>query len=124
MSAVHQFTGDKNKFIWNEVESVPLKAEGIQSATKSILIGEKEGAPNSIMRFFELAPGGHSKLERHSHEHEVLIIQGKGKVRIGEAEHTVEPFDAVFVEGNELHQFSNPFDKPFGFICVIPKLKK
>jgi quercetin dioxygenase-like cupin family protein len=122
MSEIHKFTGSKNKFYWSGVKGLPLEIEGIQSATKHVLIGEKEGAPNSIMRFFDLAPGGHSKLERHSQEHEVLVIQGKGKVRIGEEEFTVSPFDAVFVEGDELHQFTNPFDEPFGFICVIPKM--
>ena len=66
---------------------------------------------------------GHSKLERLPKEHEVLIIRGKGKgkVRIGDNDFIVNPFDAVFIGGNELHQFSNPFDHPFGFICVIPK---
>ena len=121
MSIIHKFSGNQDQFQWEDVEGIPLDIEGIQSAAKHILIGDKEGAPNSIMRYFSLAPGGHSKLERHSQEHEVLVIQGKGKVRIGNNDFTVNPFDAVFIEGNELHQFSNPFDHPFGFICVIPK---
>ncbi len=121
MSIIHKFSGNQDQFQWEDVEGIPLDIKGIQSAAKHILIGDKEGAPNSIMRYFSLAPGGHSKLERHSQEHEVLVIQGKGKVRIGNNDFTVNPFDAVFIEGNELHQFSNPFDHPFGFICVIPK---
>jgi quercetin dioxygenase-like cupin family protein len=121
MSVVHKFSANQDQFQWEDVEGIPYDVEGIQSAAKHILIGEKEGAPNSIMRYFSLAPGGHSKLERHPQEHEVLIIQGKGKVQIGENDFIVIPFDAVFIEGNELHQFSNPYDNPFGFICVIPK---
>jgi quercetin dioxygenase-like cupin family protein len=121
MSVVHKFSTNKDQFQWEGVESLPLDIEGIQSATKHILVGEKEGAPNSIMRYFSLAPNGHSKLERHPQEHEVLIIQGKGKVKIGENDFLVNPFDVVFIDGNELHQFSNPFDRPFGFICVIPR---
>ena len=121
MSVVHKFSENQDQFQWKDVEGLPLDIEGIQSATKHILVGEKEGAPNSIMRYFNLAPGGHSKLERHPQEHEVLIIRGKGKVQIGEKFFIVNPFDAVFIEGDELHQFSNLFDRPFGFICVIPK---
>ena len=121
MSVIHKFIPNQDQFQWEDVEGFLLENEGIQSAVKHILIGEKENAPNSIMRFFSLAPGGHSKLERHPQEHEVLVIQGKGKVQIGEGEYLVEPFDAVFIEGNQLHQFSNPYDDPFGFICVIPK---
>ena len=121
MSVIHKFSENNDQFQWEDVEGIPYDVEGIKSTAKHILIGEKEGAPNSIMRYFNLAPGGHSKLERHSQEHEVLIIRGKGKVRIGDNDFVVNPFDAVFIEGNELHQFSNPFDHPFGFICVIPK---
>lgn len=121
MSVIHKFSENQDQFQWEDVEGIPYDMEGIQSAVKHILIGEKEGAPSSIMRYFNLAPGGHSKLERHPQEHEVLIIRGKGKVQIGEKDFIVNPFDAVFIEGNELHQFSNPFDQSFGFICVIPK---
>ena len=121
MSVVHKFSENQDQFQWEDVEGIPYDTEGIRSAEKHILIGEKEGAPNSIMRYFNLAPGGHSKLERHPQEHEALIIRGKGKVQIGDNDFIVKPFDAVFIDGNELHQFSNPFDRPFGFICVIPR---
>ena len=121
MSIIHKFSEKQDQFQWEGVDAIPLGTGGIQSVTKHILIGEKEDAPNSIMRYFDLAPGGHSKLERHPQEHEVLVIRGKGNVQIGENNFLVKPFDAVFIDGNELHQFSNPFDHPFGFICVIPR---
>ncbi|MDO9545552.1 MAG: cupin domain-containing protein [Pelolinea sp.] len=121
MSAVHKFSVHNDQFQWEDVQANVLDMDGIQSARKHILIGDKENAPNSIMRFFNLDPGGHSNLERHPQEHSVIILQGKGNVQIGNEVFNVEPFDVVFIEGNELHQFSNPFDDPFGFICVIPK---
>jgi len=109
-------------FKWEDVECTPLVMEGIDGAVKNILIGENEGASHFIMRYFQLAPGGHSRLEQHAHQHEVIILKGKGIVQIGEVKHTVAPFDAIFIAGNELHQFSNPHDEGFGFVCVIPKL--
>jgi quercetin dioxygenase-like cupin family protein len=121
MSVIHKFIGNQDQFRWNNVQGNALDMDGIQSVTKHVLIGENESAPNSIMRFFNLDPGGHSNLERHPQEHEVIVLQGKGKVQIGKEIIDVEPHDVVFIEGNELHQFSNPFDDPFGFICVIPK---
>ena len=121
MSIIHKFSGNKDQFRWDNVQGNALVIDGIQSVTKHILIGENEHAPKSIMRFFHLDPGGHSKLERHPQEHEVIVLQGKGKVQIGNDVFDVELYDVVFVEGNELHQFSNPFTDPFGFICVIPK---
>lgn len=122
MSILHKFKGNKEKYTWEGVKSTPLEVEGIEGAVKNILIGDNENAPHFIMRFFSLAPGGHSRLERHPHEHEVIVLQGEGVVQLGEEKHDVKPFDTVFVEGNSLHQFSNPNDEPFGFICVIPRL--
>ena len=121
MSAVHKFIGTKNAYQWEGVSGQELKTEGISSAVKHILIGDADNAPNMIMRFFELSPGGHSKLETHPQEHEVIVIQGKGRIQIKDEFYDVEPFDAVFIEGGTLHQFTNPHEEPFGFICVIPK---
>lgn len=122
MSAVKHFHQKNNSFQWDNVTPLKLEIEGIEGVTKNILIGTEDGAPNSIMRFFWLEPGGHSMLERHPQEHEVLVLIGKGSVQIGEEVFEVKPYDVVFVSPNELHQFKNIADEPFGFICVIPIL--
>ncbi|HEY60968.1 MAG TPA: cupin domain-containing protein [Anaerolineae bacterium] len=121
MSAIHKFTGNHHKYAWDGIEKKELNQEGLKGITKSVLIGTVDLAPNSIMRFFQIQSGGHSRLERHPQEHEVIVLHGKGKVRIGEHIHEVTVHDVVFISSNELHQFSNPFDEPFGFICVIPR---
>jgi quercetin dioxygenase-like cupin family protein len=121
MSAIHKFTGTNEDFEWTGVEGVLLTDEDLKSVTKHILIGENENAPNSIMRYFHLDPGGHSKLERHPQEHEVIILHGAGEVQIAEKSHAIVPFDVVFIEGNELHQFRASDTEEMGFICVIPK---
>jgi len=123
MSTVHHFKKDGNAYRWEGVQATPLAADGIEGAVKNILIGDNEGAPHFIMRYFELEPGGHSRLEKHAHEHEVIILRGKGEVQLGEEKIAVTPFDTVFVEGNALHQFRNAGDEPFGFICVIPRME-
>ncbi|NMB63070.1 MAG: cupin domain-containing protein [Chloroflexi bacterium] len=124
MSVIKHFKKDAVKFEWENVNPQMLDVEGIAGVTKNILIGHDDKAPNAIMRFFWLEPGGHSMLERHPQEHEVIVLKGKGTVQIGEEITEVQPFDVVFVSPNELHQFKNPFDEPFGFICVIPMLEK
>jgi quercetin dioxygenase-like cupin family protein len=121
MSIVHHFKKEGGAYRWEGVEGAALKMEGIEGAVKNILIGDREGAPNFIMRYFELQPGGHSKLEQHPHEHEVIILRGEGEVQLGDESTPVKPFDTVFVEGNGLHQFRNTGDEPFGFICIIPR---
>ena len=121
MSVVKKFIGENGSFEWENVSQKSLDEEGISKVTKSILIGEFEKAPNSIMRFFFLEPGGHSRLERHLQEHETIVLTGSGIVQIGDQNFEVKQFDSVYIESNELHQFRNPSEKPFGFICVIPK---
>lgn len=122
MSEIHKFSGDQERFEWEGVEGFPINEEGLRFVTKHILIGENEGAPNYIMRFFHLEPGGHSKLERHPQEHEVIVLSGKGEIQIAETTYSVKPFDVVFIEGNELHQFRALEDHDLGFICVIPNI--
>lgn len=122
MSAVQKFSGNLNSFNWKDVQGIPMKEEGLKAITKHILIGEKEKAPNSIMRYFRIDPKGHSRLERHPQEHEVIVLHGQGAVQIADKKFTLSAFDAVFIEGDELHQFTNTGDEPFGFICVIPKV--
>jgi quercetin dioxygenase-like cupin family protein len=121
MSQIHKFIGDSAHFDWKTVDGISLSEEGLQSVTRFILIGEKEKAPNSIMRYFRVEPKGHSKLERHPQEHQVIVLHGKGKVQIADVVTEIGPFDVVFVEGNELHQFSSSENEALGFICVIPK---
>jgi len=121
MSEIHKFSTDQKRFQWQGVNGNPLNEEGIKTATKHVLIGEDEGAPNFIMRYFHLDPGGHSKLERHPQEHEVIILNGSGEVQIGNETYSVTPFDVVFIEGGELHQFKAKNNQELGFICVIPK---
>lgn len=121
MSIVHKFKGDAGGFKWQGVEGAALSEEGLQSISKHILIGENEGAPNYIMRYFRVEPKGHSRLERHPQEHEVIILHGKGQAQIADEVIEVEPYDVVFISGGELHQFKNTSDEPFGFICIIPK---
>jgi len=121
MSCVHKFLKGKNVFGWEGVFPKVLTDIGIEGATKHILIGDNENAPHYIMRYFRLDPHGHSKLERHPQEHEVIVLNGMGRVQIGEEFHDLSPMDVVYIQPNELHQFSNTGKEPFGFICVIPK---
>lgn len=121
MSIVHKFLGDSKNFSWDSVKPMELADEGLKFVSRQILIGENENAPNSIMRYFRVEPKGHSRLERHPQEHEVIVLHGKGTVQIADTITEIGPFDVIFIEGNELHQFSSSDDEPLGFICVIPK---
>lgn len=95
-------------------------AEGI---TIRILIGDKDGAPNFIMRLFEIIPGGHSMYHKHPWEHEIFIVDGDGKVKIGEEEYKVNQGTAIFIPPNIMHTIINDSNGTLRFLCLIPKLE-
>ncbi len=101
-----------------DITPEPLKKKG--RATVRWLLGEPEGAPNFEMRYFSLT--GDIATEWHSHEweHQVFVIEGKGKFRSVEEEVELEPGSAVLVAPGEEHHFICPGGR-FDFICVVPK---
>jgi quercetin dioxygenase-like cupin family protein len=98
--------------------------EGAADVTKQVLIGPDDGSVNVIMRCFTVAPGGHTKLETHALEHVVSVKQGRGMVVSAEGEHEITVGYSVFVAPFELHQFKNPFEEPFVFLCTIPNTEQ
>lgn len=89
----------------------------------TIVGGRKHSAadpgPALELRYFELQPGAASRLEKHRHEHYVIVRDGEGYAVVGEAATEVGPGDVVYVGALELHQFVNRGDRPFGFYCVV-----
>ena len=91
-------------------------------ATIRWLIAAKEGAPNFAMRVIEIKRRGEKiPLHRHDYEHEIFIIEGQGNVLSTGGAKPVAYGNFVYVPAGEEHGFRNTGDKPFRFICVIPK---
>ena len=72
-------------------------------------------------RYFEIAPGGYTSYERHAHEHVVVVLRGRGRVRLGQDWTEVGPGDTIHVSGMAPHQFDNPNAEPFGILCVVDR---
>ncbi len=111
--------------IINKISSVKKDIvidEGVKDVERQIPIGVNEGSEKIIMRLFTIKPKGHSPLHTHNYEHLVKVESGKGIVVSSEGEREISVGDYVFVVPNELHQFKNPFDEDFRFICVIPRI--
>ena len=84
------------------------------------LIGPAEKAPNFALRYFEIEPGGWTSLDRHAHDHGVVVLRGHGQVLLDQEEHEIAFGDVVYVPPDEVHQFKNSGEEPLGFLCVIP----
>ena len=109
-----------------EWEGVPLEAykettESWKGITRRELIGKRGESPKFHVRYFELAPGGYSTLEKHEHEHAVIPLRGQGEVQFGCYVYRVGFGDVIYVAPNDPHQFRNAeeADEPFGFLCVV-----
>jgi len=96
---------------------------GAAGVTMKLMVGRDDEAPNFAMRLFTVEPGGHTPRHSHNYEHEVFVLEGQGQVVGNIGGSTVRPIqqgDALLVPANEEHQFRNPSDKPFRFICLVP----
>ncbi|PZN06836.1 MAG: cupin domain-containing protein [Bacillota bacterium] len=74
------------------------------------------------VRYFEVGPGGYTRLELHQHVHAVIVLRGVGEARVGDEVQVVRPFDLVYVPPETPHQFRHlggPDAEPFGFLCVV-----
>ena len=108
-----------------EIHAAEVKMEGAKDVKMKILVGLDDGSDNIIMRHFTIAPGGHTPFHQHNYEHLVRIERNKG-IAVDENgnEYEVKKGQSLFVKANDLHQFRNPFDEDFEFICIIPNPDK
>ena len=73
------------------------------------------------LRYFEVAPGGWTTLERHEHVHNVMVIRGRGRALIGDQVHALAQNDLVSVPPLTWHQFHAAPDEPLGFLCLVDR---
>jgi quercetin dioxygenase-like cupin family protein len=109
---------------WDEVTSQPYKEEGaapFKAISRQVLFAEPQ--LGCELRYFEMAAGGYSTLERHEHMHAVMILRGHGTCLVGEAVRPVQPFDLVTIPSWTWHQFRATQDEPLGFLCMVNALR-
>ena len=108
-----------------EILAAEVNMEGAVKVSMKILIGPNEKSDNIIMRHFFIAPGGNTPFHQHNYEHVVKIERNKG-IAVDEKgnEHEIKKGQSLFVKPNEKHQFRNPFNEDFEFICIIPNPEK
>jgi quercetin dioxygenase-like cupin family protein len=147
MGTVHRRRSER---AWEGVAAQAYDDSSLAGVEKHELIGPAEGAPHYRVRYFHVPAGGRTALERHDHDHGVVIQagrarvtlevpagqhtareqhphdhgvvieRGRARVTLGDEVHEVGPGDVVYVAGDELHCFEALGDEPLGFICVAP----
>ncbi|MBI5639910.1 MAG: cupin domain-containing protein [Nitrospirae bacterium] len=111
----------KGNFQWQGIKDVPYKTEGDEwsGIIRRVLIGSHGESTRFHVRYFEISHLGCSSLERHRHEHVVICVKGRGMVRTGKVRREVGFMDTVYISPDTPHQLENPYDEPFGFICIV-----
>jgi mannose-6-phosphate isomerase-like protein (cupin superfamily) len=107
-------------FRWDGVEMRPYKEDEralYKTITRQVLFSDPE--MHGELRYFEVAPGGYSTLERHEHMHGVLILRGSGHCLVGDAVKSLATNDLVTVPPMTWHQFRATKGEPLGFLCMV-----
>jgi mannose-6-phosphate isomerase-like protein (cupin superfamily) len=110
----------QDDFRWEGVEQLPYKEDEralFKSITRQVLFADPE--LHGELRYFEVAPGGFSTLERHEHMHAVLILRGRGHCLVGREVRPIDTRDLVTVPALTWHQFRATADEPLGFLCMV-----
>jgi mannose-6-phosphate isomerase-like protein (cupin superfamily) len=116
--------GARADYRWDGVEERPYKEDDralFKSITRQVLFSDPE--LHGELRYFEVAAGGFSTLERHQHMHAVLILRGRGHCLIGGEVKSLETRDLVTVPPLTWHQFRASKGEPLGFLCMVNALR-
>lgn len=114
---IRRHTGN---FHWEAVKVLAYKQEGaapFRDVTRQVLFDSPD--PPAQLRYFEVAPGGWTTLERHEHVHAVMVIRGRGQCLVGERAYDIGLHDLVSVPPMTWHQFRSAADEPLGFLCLV-----
>ena len=103
---------------FRDVEPIPEKP----GVTRRVVVGPEDGAPNFIMRVFEVEPGASIPLHTHEWEHEIFVHSGRGALLTEDGEKPVEAEKVVYVPPNLPHGFANKGNEILRIICCIPKM--
>ncbi len=115
------FYKHKGDFRWGGVKDEPYKTKGDDwsNIIRRVLIGARGESTKFHVRYFEISSNGSSSLELHRHEHVVICVKGRGVILTGRKKRAVGFMDTVYISPNTVHQLSNPYNAPFGFLCIV-----
>ena len=105
---------------WEQVPVHAYKQEAgvpFKDITRRLLFSAPTMAAE--LRYFEMAPGGYSTLERHDHVHAVLILRGRGHCLVGSEVRAIAPNDLIYIPAMTWHQFRATAGEPLGFLCMV-----
>jgi len=105
---------------YSDIKFEPVNMDSVKGASKNNVIGPPEGWKDYTLRVFRLEPGGFTPRHQHDWEHVNYVVRGKGSLTIGDETFELQEKDFALVPPNTDHQFRNPNEDVFEFICIVP----
>lgn len=105
---------------WEGVDELVYKEHDttFHGVTRRVLFDAEHGQGVQV-RYFEIAPGGHTTLEHHAHTHQVVVLRGSGAALVADRIVPLARHDLVFVPSWAWHQFRATGDEPLGIECIV-----
>src|SRR4051812_33472185 len=114
---VRKHSGD---YHWQGVDVLRYKQDGtapFRDVTRQVLFDSAD--PPAQLRYFEVAPGGYTTLERHEHVHSVMVTRGGAQCLGGEKAYELPPNALGSAPPMTWHQFRAGEREPLGFLCLV-----
>jgi quercetin dioxygenase-like cupin family protein len=111
-------------FRWDAVAHQPYKQDvsaPFKDISRQVLFSQDD--MGCELRYFEMAAGGYSTLERHEHAHAVMILRGRGECLLGAEVRPVKQFDLISIPSLVWHQFRATAGESLGFLCMVNVLR-
>jgi len=70
----------------------------------------------------ELEPQGHTPDHQHADKERLVVISGRGEIRVKGKRHSIRPQDFIELDADEPHQIVNSNDEKLVFVCFRNQL--
>jgi len=104
----------------SQIKLEDVRMEGVAGVVKANVIGPEQGWKDYTLRVFRVVPQGYTPHHQHDWEHINYVTKGRGILSAGEETYEIAEGDFAFVPPDVMHQFKNPYDQVFEFICIVP----
>ena len=102
------------------VEGTLYNGGGAKDALRKVLISEKEGWDDYVMRLFEVGVDGCSPKHAHAWPHIIFVVSGEGIIHMDGKDNEVKNGSYALIPGGMEHQLVNTGNDTFSFICIVP----
>src|SRR4051812_8845872 len=91
--------------------------QDVPALTSRATLGPHVGCTELEQHVLELAPGGSAPRNAGEREEVLFVLSGRGSLRLGEAEHALEPESGAYLAPGESYELRNPGDEPLRLLA-------